>query len=122
MRLMESTLDRFVPGYTLAIVLKSLCVIVLCSVGEIEAPADQSATRISPNRTLPKVSPPKTGLQFSASPTAQEIARARVFQEPLVPIGGEPNTEENAALADALLAYAKRSGPDDFANLTRFLE
>jgi RHS repeat-associated protein len=74
------------------------------------------------NRTVPKVAPPKTGLEFSANPTTQEISRARVFEEPLVPIGGEPSAEENAALASALLGYAKRSGPDDFTSLTDFLE
>jgi RHS repeat-associated protein len=45
-----------------------------------------------------------------------------VFQEPLVSIGGEPSAQENADLATALLGYAKRSGPDDFASLTGFLE
>src|ERR1043166_6983759 len=81
-----------------------------------------SAGQFQVNRTLPKVSPPKLGLEFSVNPTTQEIFRARVFEEPLVPIGGEPSAEENAALADALLGYAKRSGPDDFASLTSFLE
>src|SRR5947209_1285694 len=33
------------------------------------------------NRTLPKVAPPKTTLEFSAQPTTQEISRARVFEE-----------------------------------------
>ena len=78
--------------------------------------------QVIPNRTLPKVNPPKAGLEFSANPTTQEIYRARVFEEPLVPIGGEPTADENAALAAALLGYAKRSGPDDFASLTGFLE
>jgi hypothetical protein len=39
-----------------------------------------------------------------------------------VPIGGEPGAEENAALAAALLGYAKRGGPDDFTSLTGFLD
>lgn len=77
---------------------------------------------IKVNRTIPPARPPKTALEFSASPTVQEISHARVFEEPLVPMGGEPTTEENAALAAALLGYAKRSGPDDFASLTAFLE
>ena len=73
--------------------------------------------RVTPNRTLPKVAPPKTALEFSANPTAREIAEARVFQEPLVSVGGEPGAEENAALARALLGYAQSSGPDDFSAL-----
>ena len=89
-------------------------------------PAETTLRRASapviPNRILPKVEPPKTGLEFSAQPTTQEISRARVFEEPLVPIGGEPTAEENATLAAALLGYAKRSGPDDFSSLTGFLE
>src|SRR6266567_1080866 len=77
---------------------------------------------IKVNRTVPHVEPPKTTLEFSASPTAQEIFRARVFEEPLVPVGGEPNAAENAALAAALVGYSKRTGPDDFSSLTGFLE
>src|SRR5687767_4487707 len=119
---MKFPLNYLVPGCPLASVLKSLCVIAICSVGEIETPAAQNTTQASPNRTLPKVEPPRSGLAFSAQPTVQEISRAGAFQEPLVPIGGQPGADENAALASALLGYAKRSGPDDFASLTAFLE
>src|SRR5437763_15474270 len=86
------------------------------------APSRDPAPPIVPNRTLPRVEPPKTELAFSANPTPQEFFRARVFEEPLVPIGGEPTPKENAALAEALLGYGKRSGPDDFSSLTGFLE
>jgi len=55
-----------------------------------EAANTEAAPPIITNRTLPKIKPPKTGLEFSADPTTQEISRARVFEEPLVPIGGEP--------------------------------
>jgi RHS repeat-associated protein len=75
-----------------------------------------------PNRTLSNVEPPRTGLEFSANPTPQELFRARVFEEPLVPVGGEPSPAENAALAVALLGYAQRRGPDDFSSLTGFLD
>jgi RHS repeat-associated protein len=73
------------------------------------------------NRAVPQVEPPKTSLAFSTSPTMQEFIRVRVFEEPLVPVGAEPSAEENAALAAALLGYAKRNGPDDFASLTGYL-
>jgi len=49
------------------------------------------------NRTVSKVKAPKTGVEFSANPTTQEISRARVFEEPLVPIGAEPGADENVA-------------------------
>src|SRR5262249_19520718 len=61
-------------------------------------------------------------LEFSTHPTVQEIFRARCFEEPLVPIGGEPTAAENAQVSTAVLGYAKRKGPDDFASLTDFLE
>ena len=73
------------------------------------------------DRTVPKVDEPKTSLEFSGSPTPAEIFGSRVFEEPLVSIGGEPTAEENAALATALVAYSKRSASDDFASLTGFL-
>lgn len=61
-------------------------------------------------------------LQFSASPTVDELFRARVFPEPLVVVGPQPSAAENADLARALVAYSKRSGPDDFSALTGFLQ
>src|SRR2546423_1362126 len=64
----------------------------------------------------------KTGLEFSAQPTPEEIFRAHLFEEPLAPIGGAPASQENTALAAALIGYSKRSGPDDFSSFTRFLE
>jgi RHS repeat-associated protein len=94
-------------------------VILQVSVAEIRATPDRLVT---PNRTLPKVTPAKSGPTFSANPTTQEITRARVFEEPLAPIGGEPTAAENASLAVALLGYAGRSGPDVFTSLTGFLE
>src|SRR5215467_5578385 len=56
------------------------------------------------------------GLVFSAPPTTEELFRAHVFEEPLVPIGGDPSASQNAALAVALGGYAHRSGPDDFSS------
>jgi len=64
----------------------------------------------------------KVALKFSATPTVEEISHTRLFEEPLVPVGGEPGVEENAALATALLDYRNRTQPDDFSSLTRFLE
>src|SRR5688572_28742970 len=60
--------------------------------------------------------------QFSANPTTEELRRARVFDEGLAPVGGNPTAAENSALAGALQNHAKRSGPDDFSEVTRFLE
>jgi RHS repeat-associated protein len=88
------------------------------------SPADAGTTtqEVKVNRTVPSVVPPRTSLTFSPNPTTAEISRARVFQEPLVVVGGEPTAAENSALAGALLNYSRRSGPDDFSALTDFLE
>ena len=84
------------------------------------AAADPAQVKV--NRALPQTEPPATSLEFSGSPTTEEILRAWVFEEPLVPIGGEPTPAENAALAAALRGYAQRNGPDDFVCLTGFLD
>jgi tetratricopeptide (TPR) repeat protein len=65
-------------------------------------------------------SPPSI-LHFSARPTASEISSARIFDEPLIPIGGEPSANENRALADAMLAYATRTNFDDQSGFEIFL-
>jgi len=64
---------------------------------------------------------PSESLHFSSNPSVAEISRARVFEEPLVPIGGTPGQEESLELAAALSSYADRNGPDDFGALTQFL-
>jgi RHS repeat-associated protein len=104
-----------------------VCALVSFSMGYSGQPPNSSAsppsaTPAQVNRTVPKVEPPKTVLEFSTSPTVDEFFRARVFAEPLVPIGGKPTIDDNADLAAALLGYAKRTGPDDFSSLTGYLE
>jgi hypothetical protein len=67
-------------------------------------------------------------LKFSDRPSAEEIFKARVFEEPLVPIRSEPTAGENADLAAALAGYAGRVAsatgvfaPDPGTNTTRLL-
>ena len=80
----------------------------LCLAANAASPAENDAP------------PPKVTL--SGSPTTQDIFRARVFEEPLVPVGGEPDSADNGDLAASLQNYSKRNGPDDFASLTGFME
>jgi hypothetical protein len=68
-----------------------------------------------------RVGPLQSSVHFSSSPTPQAIFLARLFEEPLVPIG-EPTQSENTALAAALLNYSKRSDPHDLSSLTGFLD
>ena len=85
------------------------------------AAAAADPARGKENAAIPDTGTHGTSLQFSPNPTEQEIFRAHVFPEPLVPIGGQPTAAENAALVAALRSYAQRSGPDDFSSLTDFL-
>jgi len=71
--------------------------------------ADDTPTTVTVNRTAPEVTAPPATLTFSERPTKEEIFRARVFAEPLVPVGGEPTDDDTAALANALLAFHVRS-------------
>jgi RHS repeat-associated protein len=67
-----------------------------------------AAPAVRVNRTRPKVSKPSLQPAFSATPTTREITAARIFGEPLQPLG-DPTPEENRALAVALRAFLARS-------------
>jgi hypothetical protein len=69
-----------------------------------------------------KTPPSKIKDQLPQGSTVEDIFRIRAFEEPLVPIGGDPTPAENCALINAFYSYSKRSGPEDFSNLTEFLE
>jgi RHS repeat-associated protein len=94
---------------------------LICAVTASLADAGDGAPALSRLSDVSLTQAPKPSSQFSANPTTEELFRAHVFQEPLVPVGGSPTSAETAALADALRNYAKRSGPDDFSALTGFL-
>src|ERR1039458_973024 len=59
---------------------------------------------------------------FSPYPTDSEIFQARLFDEPIIPVGREVKPEENEALAEALTGYGYHTNSDDFSSLTSFLE
>src|ERR1700685_1171127 len=61
-------------------------------------------------------------LTFKHNPTTEDIFRARVFEEPLVPMGADPTPDENAGFAAALTAFAECGDPDDFSALNEFLD
>ena len=64
---------------------------------------------------------PPGRLHFSPQPSESEIFNARVFDEPLIPVGGTPTQADTKALADALSGYSSRANLDDFSSLTGFL-
>jgi hypothetical protein len=75
---------------------------------------------VSINKTVPRVSPPPARPVFSEAPTAVEIRTARVFTEPLLPIG-VPTAAENAALARAVTAYVTKARASAIEPFTAFL-
>jgi YD repeat-containing protein len=80
----------------------------------------EASEGVQVNRTVPVVTPPPARPVFSAVVTDAEIARARVFAEPLLAVG--PTTpDENRALADALTQYLEAGTPELTGVLDAFL-
>lgn len=90
--------------------------------GAVESAAASAATNVVANRTVPDVQRPPAVAAFSDEPTDPEFFRARVFAEPLLPLGGATTVAENRLLKDALLAFLRRSSPDDVSAIVQFLE
>jgi RHS repeat-associated protein len=95
---------------------------IACAVPAAAAePLQRAVQAREPNRQPPVVTPPPQTPVFSQWPTDAEFLRARIFSEPLVPIGAT-TPEENAALARALVAYLNGGGGERVDDLTAFLE
>lgn len=74
------------------------------------------------NRRVPAVKPvPRTPV-FSVWPTSDELFRARVFEEPLVPVNGQPTPEDTRALASALRSYQQAGSGESVDALVGYLE
>jgi hypothetical protein len=80
-----------------------------------------AAPRVMVNRTKPKVTPPPRVPTFSRIPTTAEIARARVFREPLLPVGEVTSVAETTELARAIERYHAAGRPELFAPFLDFL-
>jgi hypothetical protein len=76
---------------------------------------------IAVNRTVPLVAMPPSRPVFSQVPTDAEILRARVFPEPLVPVGAS-TSDENVALGAALLAFVDHREPNTLGPIATFME
>jgi RHS repeat-associated protein len=85
-------------------------------VAEMQKPAPVRA-----NRTVPPVTPISPFPVFSARPSDEEITRARVFEEPLVPMTGKSSEAANRQLANALSVYLRSGNPEDLSLLETFL-
>jgi hypothetical protein len=105
----------------LLVVAQVLMAIPTVATASSAMPPAPLAPRVTVNRTVPTVTPPPAEPQFSASPTVAEITRARVFSEPLVPVGGEPTAGENLVLARALLTFHRSGGSEWRSTIGDFL-
>ena len=85
------------------------------------SPAVPAPPPVKVNRTVPSVKPVPLSPVFSAQPTDDELFRARVFGEPMVPTG-TTSLDENRALATALSAFLDGRGREDFAPIEGFLK
>jgi len=70
---------------------------------------------------VPEHSTPQLGLVLPDDPSEDQIKSARIFSEPLIPIGHKPTALENEQVALALRGYVQRSVPDDFSSLEHFV-
>jgi RHS repeat-associated protein len=80
-----------------------------------------AAPRVTVNRTKPKVTPPPRVPTFSRVPTATEIAKARLFREPLLPVGSAASAAETTELARAIERYHAAGRLEQFAPFLDFL-
>jgi RHS repeat-associated protein len=90
-----------------------------------EQPPAASAGTPAPvraNRHVPAVKPVPRAPVFSAWPTPDEVFRARVFEEPLVPVNGQPTPEDTRALASALRSYQQAGSGENVEALVGYLE
>lgn len=71
-------------------------------------------------RVLPKVSAAPLVPKFSEAPTKEEIFRARVFEEPMVPTK-EPSLADNKDLVGAFETYLSKESREDTSALDAFL-
>jgi RHS repeat-associated protein len=74
------------------------------------------------NRNKPRVDGPADRLVLPTRPSSADIFAARVFPEPLIPVGGEPTDDENAALGRALRTFYARPDRSAAGALTSFLD
>jgi RHS repeat-associated protein len=73
------------------------------------------------NRAVPKVTAPVLEPAFGVNVTSDMISRARVFEEPLIPVG-EPTAEENRALGQLLQTIGSLSREQQAMRIDTFLK
>lgn len=112
------------PARAISVVL----VPALVAIG-IPVSAEPQAARSGPppapvvkvNRRTPQPAPPPAYPEFSTWPSTQEIVRARVFGEPILPVVATPSAEENLALATAITQWLRSGDQENTRPFENFL-
>src|SRR5205814_7685017 len=91
------------------------------SVAHRQSSTGKAAENVRVNRTVPETTAPTEFPQFSIEPTDAEISKARVFEEPLIPVDSQRDKAENLALSTAISDYLHRGSSDDDSAMTQFL-
>jgi RHS repeat-associated protein len=98
----------------------STLILLLACASSLAAQEDKSRVRV--NRVAPVVKPVALVPSFSDPPTAMELTRARVFEEPLVPVDGvATDAAENRELAQLVTTYLEAGVPDATRGFEEFL-
>lgn len=84
-------------------------------------PGPPPAPDVKVNRRTPKPAPPPAYPVFSLVPTTKEIVAARVFGEPILPVGSTPSFAENYVLATAITQWLKSGTPENTRPFENFL-
>jgi RHS repeat-associated protein len=79
------------------------------------------APDVKVNRRVPRVKAVPAYPELGANPTSEMLTRARIFSEPLLPVGGSPSADENRALGTAVLAFLRGGDLDATEPLEAFL-
>ena len=117
-QLSRSLVARLVAG-TLVPALALVPVPVSAAAGA-RAPS-QAAPAVKVNRTVPKVRPVPLRPVLSAEPSDQELFKARIFEEPFVPVGGPSTPDDNRRLGQAIQAFVEAGDRLDLGPFERFL-
>jgi len=88
---------------------------------EKSKPASAAKPKVTVNRTIPPTVPAPGLPHFSSPPLDVEITRVRVFDEPLIPMGGPSDATEDSELAGLIFETIQSKSPESATKFEAFL-
>ena len=88
---------------------------------QADASPFESDRNVKANRNRPQVPRPPDRLVLPNQPSPEDVFNARVFAEPLVPVGGQPSADDTAALGRAIRTFYARSDRGETSSMTSYL-